>query len=78
MLTSINLKNGFFNVGIEPNCTKYTAFLTHNGQWNFFKAPFGLNINPSAFNRYLACVFHHLPADGAFILYMDDYHTCRN
>lgn len=73
VFTSIDLKNCFFHVDIDSNCTDYTAFITHNGQWEILKAPFGLRISSAAFNRYLSCVFHHFLANGTLIWYMNDF-----
>lgn len=74
MFTSIDLKNGFFHVDIDPNNTKSTAFIINCGQLEFLKDPFELSIS-YAFNRYLPCDFCLLLADGTIILYMNDFIT---
>ncbi|GFV89508.1 hypothetical protein TNCV_4153231 [Trichonephila clavipes] len=41
--TSLDLKNGFFHVPMDPNSAKYTSFVTHEGQYEFLHVPFGLS-----------------------------------
>ncbi|GFW69071.1 hypothetical protein TNCV_2919691 [Trichonephila clavipes] len=55
--TSLDLKNGFFHVPMDPNSTKYTSFVTHEGQYEFLRVPFGLSNSPSVFPTiYLHCL----------------------
>lgn len=41
VFTTIDLKNGFFHVALNEN-SKYTSFITPDGQYEFLKVPFGL------------------------------------
>lgn len=70
--STIDLKNGFFHVDIEEDSTKYTAFVTPNGQYEFLKAPFGLSISPITFQKYICAVFRPLIERGIVRIYMDD------
>lgn len=60
VFTTLDLKNGFFHVGIDPDSMKYTSFGTHHGQYEFLKNPFGLSTSPSVFSRYIYHVFGDL------------------
>jgi len=57
IFSSIDLRNGFFHVGIEEGSRKYTSFVTHNGQFQFLPVPFGLSNSPSVFQRHVNAVF---------------------
>ncbi|VDI12321.1 Hypothetical predicted protein [Mytilus galloprovincialis] len=52
-ITSIDLSSGFFQMGISPDSTRYTAFNTCFGTYKFQRLPKGLKTAPkysSAFN----------------------------
>ena len=70
--TTIDLKNGFFHVLIDKGSQKYTAFVTHNGQYEFCFVPFGISNSPAVFCRYISAVLQELVRDGTVIIYMDD------
>ncbi|GFX93314.1 retrovirus-related Pol polyprotein from transposon 17.6 [Trichonephila clavipes] len=57
---------------MDPNSTKYTSFVTHEGQYEFLRAPFGLSNSPSVFQRFIYTVFRKLIHDNILIVYMDD------
>lgn len=66
---SIDMKNGFYQIPISSNSTKYTAFVTPDGHYEFVKMPFGICNGPSVFQRAITKAVGHLP----FILvYIDD------
>ncbi|XP_065356157.1 uncharacterized protein LOC135950549 [Calliphora vicina] len=70
--TTLDLRNGFFHVPLEKSSRKYTAFLTHNGQYEFLFVPFGISNSPAVFTRFLSAVFKDLIRNGTAIVYMDD------
>ena len=72
VFSTLDLKNGFFHVPIDETSTKYTAFVTKEGQFEFMKAPFGLTISPAAFLRLVHCVFSNLIKKKIVLTYMDD------
>lgn len=43
IFSTTDLKNGFFHVDAEKNSRKFTSFVTHNGQFEFKRVPFGLS-----------------------------------
>ncbi|GFS61121.1 transposon Tf2-9 polyprotein [Trichonephila clavipes] len=57
---------------MDPNSTNYTSFVTHEGQYEFLRVPFGLSNSPSVFQRFIYTVFRKLIRDNILIVYMDD------
>ncbi|GFT92200.1 retrovirus-related Pol polyprotein from transposon 297 [Trichonephila clavipes] len=57
---------------MDPNSTKYTSFVTHEGQYEFLRVPFGLSNSPSVFQRFIYTAFRKLIRDNILIVYMDD------
>lgn len=72
VFTTLDLKNVFFHVDVKENSRKYTAFVTHEGQYEFLKCPFGLTNSPSVFQRYIYNVFRQLLKYNTVVIYMDD------
>ncbi|GFW47157.1 transposon Tf2-6 polyprotein [Trichonephila clavipes] len=57
---------------MEESSKTFTSFVTHNGQYEFNKVPFGLCNSPSVFQRFINHVFKDLLKEGIVIIYMDD------
>lgn len=72
MFSTIDLKNGFFHVNVSEESRKYTSFVTHDGQFQFLKVPFGLCNSPSVFQRFVNYIFRDLHNQNVALLYMDD------
>lgn len=70
--TTIDLRNGFFHVSVSEESSKYTSFVTHNGQYEFLKCPFGLCNSPAVFQRYISHIFRDLSNKNIAMYYMDD------
>ncbi|GBN25984.1 Retrovirus-related Pol polyprotein from transposon 297 [Araneus ventricosus] len=49
VFSTIDLKNAFFHVDVNKDSRKYTSFVTHEGQYQFLKVPFGLCNSPAVF-----------------------------
>ncbi|GFT81523.1 retrovirus-related Pol polyprotein from transposon 412 [Trichonephila clavipes] len=72
ILTTLDLKNGFFHVAVNERSRKFTSFVTHNGQYQFRRMPFGLSTCPSTFMRNINAIFRHLISKSIVLSYMDD------
>ncbi|GBM66221.1 Transposon Ty3-I Gag-Pol polyprotein [Araneus ventricosus] len=78
IFTTLDLKNAFFHVDIDPSLKKYTSFVTDTGQYEFNKMSFGLSNSPSVFQRYIYNVFRDLIKENVVMIYFDDLVTSEN
>ncbi|GBM19209.1 Retrovirus-related Pol polyprotein from transposon 297 [Araneus ventricosus] len=72
VFSTIDLKNAFLHVDVNKDSRKYTSFVTHEGQYQFLKVPFGLCNSPAVFQRYINTIFRPLINDGIVLPYLDD------
>ena len=72
IFSTIDLKNGFFHVEVDEHSRKYTSFVTHDGQFQFLRTPFGLCKSPSVFQRFMNRIFQPLINAGVIAVYFDD------
>lgn len=70
--STLDLKNGYHHLQIEESSKKFTAFVTHMGQFEYQCVPFGLCNAPSAFMRFVNTVFKEMIYSGKIRVYMDD------
>ncbi|GFY44820.1 hypothetical protein TNIN_374471 [Trichonephila inaurata madagascariensis] len=75
---TIDLKNGFFHVVVNERSCKFTSFVTHNGQFQFRRMPFGLSTCPPTFMRYINDIFQHLISKSIVHPCMDDVILATN
>lgn len=66
---SIDMKNGFYQIPISKDSSKYTAFSTSDGHYEFIKMPFGICNGPAVFQRAITKAVAHLKF---LLIYMDD------
>lgn len=55
--TKLDLKNAFHHVNVSEESIKFTSFVTHNGQYEYLKMPFGLKNSPATFTRFINLIF---------------------
>ncbi|GFW04181.1 retrovirus-related Pol polyprotein from transposon 297 [Trichonephila clavipes] len=72
IFTTLDLKNGFFHVAVNERSRKFASFVTHNGQYQFRRMPFGLSTCSPTFMRYINALFRHLISKSIVLPYMDD------
>jgi hypothetical protein len=68
----LDLKDGFFHLNVNKDSIKYTAFVTHHGQFEFKRAPFGLSVCPQYFMRFISIIFRDLIKKGIVMIFIDD------
>lgn len=69
--SSLDLKQGYLQISLDPATKEKTSFSTHSGNFNFLRLPFGLKNSPAAFNSLLAHVFKGLTFKSV-LCYIDD------
>ncbi|GFW04590.1 hypothetical protein TNCV_2226081 [Trichonephila clavipes] len=70
--STLDLRNGFFLVGVDEDCRKYTSFIVPDGLFEFNKVSFGLSTSPGVFQHYVSSIFRDLTRKGIVISYLDD------
>lgn len=69
--SAFDLSWGFWQIKLHPDSTKYTAFSTPDGHFEFLRMPFGLKNGPPTFQRMMDTAFRGLIGKICFV-YMDD------
>ncbi|XP_043501575.1 uncharacterized protein LOC122523751 [Polistes fuscatus] len=72
IFSTLDLKNGFFHVPLEPESRKYTSFIVCDGQYEFLYVPFGLCNSPAVFQKFINAAFRELIGKKIVLTYMDD------
>lgn len=69
--TTLDLMSGYYQIALDPDSQKYTAFDTHEGHYEFTRMPFGLANAPSVFQQCMNELQKELPP-GELLVYFDD------
>ncbi|UYV79593.1 K02A2.6-like [Cordylochernes scorpioides] len=69
--SKLDLKDGFWQLGVSENTRKYTAFVTPSGHYEFLKLPFGWKNSPAKFQRIMTTILGDLLGDKV-VAYIDD------
>lgn len=70
--TRLDLKDAFHHVKVSQDSIKYTSFVTHSGQFEYLKMPYGLKNSPANFSRYINLIFRDLIEENKVCVYIDD------
>ena len=69
--TTLDLKNGFYQIEMDPKDIKKTAFSVEGGHYEFLRMPMGLKNAPSTFQRTMDVVLQGLQ-NKICLVYLDD------
>ena len=69
--STLDLMSGYWQIPLHPSAMEKTAFVTHNGLYEFLVMPFGLCNAPSSFQRLMSHILRGLQYKYALI-YIDD------
>ena len=69
--TTLDLKSGYWQIELDPSAREKTAFVTHNGLYEFLVMPFGLTNSGASFQRLMGHILRGLEYRFALI-YIDD------
>lgn len=72
VFTLLDLKDGFHQIDVHPDHTKYFSFATPDGQFEFVKLPFGYCEAPAEFQRRIVQILQPLIRQDKVIVYIDD------
>jgi len=72
-----DLLSGYWQVLLSESAKCKTAFVTHNGLYEFNVLPFGLCNAPGCFQRFMDSLFRHLRQRG-IVIYLDDILGCSH
>ncbi|MCP5019326.1 MAG: hypothetical protein GY938_29185, partial [Ketobacter sp.] len=67
--SALDLRHGYHHIAIRPEDRHKTAFIAHNGLFEFKRMTFGFVNAPAAFQRAMDYIFRHLDF---VIVYIDD------
>ncbi|GFX88050.1 retrovirus-related Pol polyprotein from transposon opus [Trichonephila clavipes] len=71
VMSTLDLRSGYFQLAISPRDIEKTAFITRNGTFAFLRMPFGLSGAAPNFQRAIDIILQ--PVIGRFVsVYMDD------
>ena len=73
-LTSLDLKDAYFHIGINPADRRYLHFCHNRTAWQFTVLPFGLSTSPRVFTKILKPVLAYAHLHRVkFHMYLDDW-----
>lgn len=72
VFTLLDLKDGFHHIKVHPDYTKFFAFATPDGQYEFLRLPFGFCEAPAEFQKRLVYILRALIKKDQVLVYIDD------
>lgn len=66
------MKDGFHQIKVHPDSTKYFSFATPDGQYEYTRLPFGFCESPAEFQKRIAQMLQPLIRQDKIIVYVDD------
>ena len=70
--TKIDVNSAFWSIPVREKDRYKTAFVTHNGHWQWKRLPFGLKSSPAIFQRVLSSILRKYGLGDFAVNYIDD------
>ena len=70
--TKLDMNSAFWSIPLRSKDKYKTAFVTHNGHWQWNRLPFGLKSSPAIFQRILSSIIRKNGLDAFVVNYIDD------
>lgn len=70
--SKLDLKDSFHQIKIHSEFTKYFAFATPSGQYEYLRLPFGFSEAPAEFQKRTLHIFNDLIRENKVLIYIDD------
>jgi len=72
IFTLLDMKDGFHQIKVHEDSTKYFSFATPDGQYEYTRLPFGYCEAPAEFQKRIVQILNPLIRDDKIIVYIDD------
>jgi len=72
IFTLLDLKDGFHQIKVYHESTKYFSFATPDGQFEYTRLPFGYAEAPAEFQKRIIQILNHLIRQDKILVYIDD------
>jgi len=72
VFTLLDLKDGFHNIKVHADSTKFFSFATADGQYEYKRLPFGYSEAPAEFQKRLIQIMNPFIQEEKLIVYVDD------
>ena len=71
LFSTLDMRSGYWQIELHLSAREKTAFVTHNGWYQYLVLPFGLSNSPASFQRLMGHILRGLEYKHALI-YIDD------
>lgn len=68
----LDLKDGFHQIKVNPDHTKYFSFATPDGQFEYVRLPFGYSEAPAEFQKRVIQILQPFIRENKILVYIDD------
>jgi len=72
VFTLLDMKDGFHQISVHPEHTKYFSFATPDGQFEYVKLPFGYSEAPAEFQKRIVQILQSFIREDKVLVYIDD------
>lgn len=78
VFTLLDMKDGFHQINVHAEHTKYFSFTTPDGQFEYVKLPFGYSEAPAEFQKRIVQILQPFIREDKVLVYIDDILIASN